>query len=392
MEGQLSAELLSELELLPIDEAIGVDFETWGLQPYHPDFRLRSIAIHSRLVSLAIDFGSVDYSSSQRSALMAGLWAFLLKRRVIAHNFWFEGAIIYRFAGALPEQFSCTRLLYKTLASEGWLGQSWGLKDAMVDILNWPVNNDDLNEWLKTNKKSAANMSDAPWEIIGPYNQLDAAATYELWSYFSGVIEGHEWQEYFVGYIQEAYSEYKQLLTSNHYGIPVDQDALAAYKVTTTNEAQECKDAFLGHKDVCTHITKFNENVVAQLADTEPPKLTAAGKVSARWQTWEAKMTEFSNTNHFNTDSSKHLQWLLYGQIKLVPPDTTEGGDPSVDKTSLTSLSAEFPPLKELLQYRTKRDVLKFLTSLEANIIDGVYRPSYKVPGPVTSRLACGAE
>jgi DNA polymerase I-like protein with 3'-5' exonuclease and polymerase domains len=341
------------------------------------------------MVSLAIDLSPLP-----RPALMAGLWAFLLKRKVVAHNFWFEGAIIYRFAGALPEQFSCTRLLFKMLASEGWLGQSWGLKEAMVDILNWPVNTTFLNEWLKQNKKTAAQMSDAPWHILGWYNQLDAAATYELWQCFTDTLESGNfaWKDYFVDYIQEAYSEYRQLLTSNHVGIPIDQEALLNYKTQIERNIVELSTKFLTDVSIVEYITKFNKNVVEQLLEKEPPSTTASGKPSTRHAVWKAKLEVLMNTNHFNLDSPKHLQWLLYGQLKLSPPDTTEKGDPSVDKTSLKMLSSTFSPLKSLLEYRTHRDVLKFLVSLESSIIDGMYRPSYKVPGPVTSRLSCGVE
>jgi hypothetical protein len=343
------------------------------------------------MVSLAIDLGSLSAFDSQGSALMAGLWAFILKRKVIAHNWFFEGAIIKRFTGQLPVQFSCTRLLYKMLASEGWLGQSWGLKTAMVDILGWEANNLDLNVWLKDNKKTAKDMADAPWEILGKYNQLDAAATYELWEYFGRVVEDNydTWGQFFAGYLGEAYGEYRQILEANHTGIVVDQLALAEYKAAVDAKIADYEKQFLEAPTVKPHIESFNRNVLEQLRGQEPERHTKTGGVASRWTKWSEKMAEFETLNHFNTDSNSHLQWLFYGQMGKKVVDRTPGGDPAVNKAALKNLGEE---AAILLAYREQRDVRKFLTSLEEGLIDGVYRPSYKIPGTVSSRLSAGSD
>jgi DNA polymerase I-like protein with 3'-5' exonuclease and polymerase domains len=320
---------------------------------------------------------------------MAGLWAFLLKRKLIAHNWFFEGAIIKRFSGELPAQFSCTRLLFKMLASEGWLGQSWGLKDAMVDILGWEANNHDLNAWLKANKKTAKDMSDAPWEILGKYNQLDSAATYELWQYFGRVVDDNfdTWGRFFNGYMAEAYGEYRQILEANHTGIDVDKQALDEYATAIDARIADLERQFLEFPTVSPHIKSFNENVLQQLRGQEPERLTKAGRVASRWESWSAKMEVYKTLNHFNSDSNAHLQWLFYGQMGKAVVERTEKGDPAVNKAALKKLGEE---AALLLAYREQRDVRKFLTSLSDATIDGKYRPSYKVPGAVSSRLSCG--
>jgi DNA polymerase I-like protein with 3'-5' exonuclease and polymerase domains len=98
-------------------------------------------------------------------------------------------------------------------------------------------------------------------------------------------------------------------------------------------------------------------------------------------------MAEYETLNHFNTDSNAHLQWLFYGQMNKAVVERTPAGDPAVNKAALKKLGEE---AAILLSYREQRDVRKFLTSLTEGLIDGVYRPSYKVCGALTSRLSCG--
>ena len=66
---------------------------------------------------------------------------------------------------------------------------------------------------------------------------------------------------------------------------------------------------------------------------------------------------------------------------------TTDGGVMQVNKKALEKLEW-FGKL--LLDYRAKRDELKFVTALLENQIDGNIHISIKVPGTISTRCSAG--
>jgi DNA polymerase-1 len=121
--------------------------------------------------------------------------------------------------------------------------------------------------------------------------------------------------------------------------------------------------------------------------EARPPEFTKDGKVTARYTKWLEKCRQYQQVQHFNLDSNSHLKWLFFDRMRLPVLERTEKGEPSVGKKTLNKMGGV---AKILLEYRSQRDVRKFLTSLEENQIDGKFRPSYKVVGTVSSRLSCG--
>lgn len=337
-----------------------------------------------------MDLGRIA-GSGPLSPLEQEFFEWLSTQHLIAHHAFFDIAVLERLTGGRIEDFSCTKLLYKLLASEGFFGQEWGLKSAMQDLLRWSVNTDDLNAWLKANKKKKSEMSDAPFDILGRYNQLDAAATWELYKLFRETIEANQegWAAYIVDYLREAYSEYRQILDVNHTGIPVDMEWLTQYTAKTEAAAKRLLDEFLSQSQVAPHIQVFNETQVKDLLSAEPAPLTKTGKPAANHLKWQAKVQEAKVTQHFNVSSNDHLSWLFYERVHMPVKRVTDKGNPAVDKKALELMGG---PADKLLKYRKERDLLKFLHSLASNIIDGAYRPQYRLAGTLTQRLSCGAD
>lgn len=133
---------------------MALDIETRGNDPS----RLDSVVVG---VGLSDDRGSIyiDLRESHPDT-----WIWLLQRLerervpLIAHNLFFDASYTLRDLRAAGHPTGwlnwqhCTYALYKLLASEGWPGQRWGLKDAQVALLGWPESNDKLlRRWLVEN-------------------------------------------------------------------------------------------------------------------------------------------------------------------------------------------------------------------------------------------------
>lgn len=134
-----------------------IDLETRGTRPERPETAVVGIGIATRFKDgsravVYIDYPSLDeyHQSLLISAIVnaRGVW--------VAHNQLFDGMMLTREARRFnmfaPEFLACTFGMYHQLASEGWKGQTWGLKDAQVNLLGWPESNEKERDlWLVRN-------------------------------------------------------------------------------------------------------------------------------------------------------------------------------------------------------------------------------------------------
>lgn len=166
---------------------LAIDFETRG-----NDYSLPDTDAYVVGVGLAWDKGScyVDLADTQPSELYELIRLIQNHKGLIAHNVYFDGGWIRRDLGGHANWLACTFGLYMQCASEGFEGQKWGLKEAMVDVLLWSDTNEtELDTWLVENGYKKQNnaplkgeMWRAPASILGKYCVLDAEATYLLYT------------------------------------------------------------------------------------------------------------------------------------------------------------------------------------------------------------------
>jgi DNA polymerase I-like protein with 3'-5' exonuclease and polymerase domains len=357
------------------------DLETHGTNP--KTGTVRSVAIANDAGTLAVDLEALTWNDRRTFT------SWLLEQPLVAHNMVFDGAWLYEKTDKMPQMEACTLVLFKLLATEGYLGQRWGLKQAMVDVLGWEESNEaDLYGWLKDNKLKAKDMAQAPWDILGKYNALDAAGTWQLYKALRATIEEHGWENNVLEFHRKDFVNLIKLLIEQQIsGMSIDIQALEKFDTQLSEKIEEKRQEFLADPEVKPHVEYYQEVIIEELKKLEPPKLTKKGEITARYQKWEEKVAEAHNRIDFNIDSTQQLQWLFYERLFYECPIKTEKGVTSVGKKALPHLGALGKLLKE---YRELRDRRKFVTALKNVHQNGVLYPTIKPHGTLTGRSSGG--
>ncbi len=362
---------------------VAFDFETKGLDPTLPDTSIRC-------VSFANDAGcySIDFEGGLPREGRAFLFEWMARQRLVAHNYTYDGLWLASELGwVIPAHF-CTFGAFRQLATEQFLGQRWSLKYAMTEVLGWPeVNNLDLKSWLAENKMGMGQMSWAPFDILGRYNALDSAATWQLYKYFLTFKDKFPvwWDYHTVDYANET----TLLIEQQLLGLTIDVEQLIRFGAELDEKIEIKLAEFLARPEVAPHIVEFNRQQVAELIAAEPPQFKKGGGVTSRWLKWQEKVETAKQTSFFNTDSPQQLTWLFYSAMKLRVQRTTKKGEPSVDAKAIAQMGRVGGLL---LEYRNLRDVRKFVTAVGNVQKNGILHPSIKNPATVTSRLGGGVD
>jgi hypothetical protein len=303
---------------------MAIDYETTGLMP-HEGGRVVGVGFSDSRGSVYFPVLE-DYSNVR--AILAGL----AKAGVplIAHNLYFEMIWTDHIRSGTsipaPNFMACTYATYRHLASEGYIGQEWGLKSAQKELLCWEDTNEvHLDQWLVEHgyvgnyskepkdgyypvmldgaqryaKPRKGEMWRAPADILGHYCALDADATWQLWTHvFYPALERFETLR---KWLIELYPSYIATMTEQYdRGVLIDRQFLSDYKEELRRKSltleEDLRAAFKPHIDVWnaaiveeyrTHEpTKYKKSKELQ---PEPPKYTAKGEVTARWLKWSHK-------------------------------------------------------------------------------------------------------
>jgi len=233
---------------------------------------------------------------------------------LIGHNLFFDAAWPLRDLGLWLNWRHCTYALYKLLATEGWTGQKWGLKNAQVDLLGWPESNEaELDSWLVNNgfgkrqrssttgeeilRPVKGEMWRAPKEILGRYCALDADSTFLL--YTSVLLPALERFNALKIYCSEPYINYVRLLIEQKLsGLLVDRKKLKRYNGRLLKEIEQAKNAILSAPEIQpfmtarlntvlgSHQAKEPEKYLKRKIGAEPKKINKDGSTSKQWQAW----------------------------------------------------------------------------------------------------------
>ena len=353
------------------EEAVIVDLETKGTVAAHPDFRIVTVGLGCSIGSIALDVSGMD-----KAAILLVLKS-IIHLPLMAHNLYFDasGFAAYGVPFESVKWHGCTYVLYKSLASEGLLGQQHGLKAAQRDMLGWEHTNEEgIDEWLvsngyvtdlsklstltspelriarynerdkKGNRKlhpDKGEMWRTPFSILGPYCALDCESTWLLYTHVLKPalqrIPPQTWEMH-----QEGFLPLIGILIDNHFsGLTVDTVKLSAYNDELMAQIAILKKEFREHHQLADHIRGVEEQWVAEIPVPSPFKKD--GKPSKLYANYLSKIEEIkAGTNpklnkdfHFNVNGNE-MRELLYGvlvQTEITRPH--EGAD-STGKFKIT--------------------------------------------------------
>lgn len=322
------------------------------------------------------------------------LHLFEAKVPLVAHNVAFDASFLTRDLNLLlditnPQEFVyhnwklCTLVQAKALSNEGFLQQSWGLKNLQVNLLGWESKGDvELDKWLTENGHTnnqgnvqKGEMWRAPAEILGHYACMDADATYLLWNKVLAPVydrfRAHQKiTEYFMTLILTLV---RQQLT----GMRIDLPRLRAYSEELETKIEETKAEFFEmprikplvearqaktlqellfveparykkQKELCAEPKKFNIN--GTLSKTwekweqkrlNPPPL----EESSHWTRWNKKLEELKEQKEFfNLNSALDKREIFYeslGYPVLLFTDSEDNPQPSVDSDAMRGFGEE---------------------------------------------------
>ena len=376
------SEIKIYLDNLSLQREMALDFETYSLDPRSD---IRSVSFCNDHCCVAIDLLGISADIKQYIA------EFIYSQELIAHNIMMEGAFLYERWEQHPKYHCCTYGLYKMLSSEGYPEQRYGCKEAMMDVLGWTERNDiQLTNWLIENNKDKSQMSDAPWEILGPYNALDAAASWQLYKYFKSVLENNDWGGAVWEFHQVEFMNQVELLIEQQLsGMNIDVKKAVEYGEKLDFDIDRMRKEFVELPEVAPLVEEYQQQIVNKLLAKEPTRYKKDGETSARWYDWMGQLQLQSTAIDFNIDSPKQLAWLLGEGLGIDNPIVTGKNETfSVGKKALKYFGDIG---KFLAKYRKLRDKRKFVTSLINIQEDGMFFPKVKSYGTMTGRASGGA-
>lgn len=393
------------LRLPPPGTAVALDFETRGTDASDPNFMVVGAGLAwwagEEIMSVYYNLNGINLTFVK--ALVDKLFTYELS----AHNVMFDAAALWRMAKDLerPELWAnwsvCTYGLYRQLASEGHPSQRWSLEYAQYELLGWERSNkDDVAEWLIahgfTKRQKDGYVADkaelwrVPPEILGRYCCMDASSTLQLLSYvllpavdrFPEVMDYHQ---------KEFMDLTKSILEAFFRGIWIDKEALEAHVAKLESDIVRLTQGILDYPAAKSGVEEYNKFKIEEIRAKEPAKLTKAGKESANWVKWKAKLEKAEATQHFNLASPTQLNWLLYEWMEFPAKFLTDSGGPSSCEDALLGMG-EFGRL--IIDERALETELGFIkTCLEKLRFDAaegrwLLHPQYRNPGTLTERLA----
>ena len=362
----------------------GLDFESNGPDPTAQDFEVRTVGLANDSYCI-----SLDLLGAQEADLSA-LWAFLSTLEYVAHNCQFEGGVLKKYSGSIGNMICDTFGVFGHLATER--RQPLGLDAAMDELLGLKKEGDKVKDHMKANKWTWADVNKFDFEILGRYNAIDAYGHWELYKYFCKVVDSYKdtWGQYFWQFHREDFliGEVENQIEAKFLGIDIDEKELKSTLADHIGKQHNAMNAFLNNDEIETYINEYNSEILKSYIEGEPPKHKKNGDIAVRWENWNNRTAEVTNTQHFNTNSSTQLRWLFFEKMGLIPHKYTDKGEPSTDEASLKQLGIHGALL---LKYRKLTTEIKFMKQIDLTMVDGKIRPSVKVPGTVSSRAAGGS-
>ena len=312
----------------------------------------------------------------------------LCKSELVAFNTKFDGGFLQKFCGKWLNWTGCAYGLFKQLANEGYPDQEWNLEYAQLNVLGWGrTNKDPLDEALAEAGVDKGSIHLLDPQFVGEYCASDADAAWQLWQVLTDTCAkigptGAMLLDYHTRYFL---TEVRLLVAQQMRGLWIDRDQMKQVQVDNERQIAESMERFLVHPDVAPHITEYNAGAEAEYLTTEPPKLTAKGEVSKRWEAWVARKSDWIAARSFNTNSKPMLAWLFFERMGFKSLKNTPAGKPSVDRTVLPLLGEAGILLANYNLFLKRRGYIAAV--LEKSERDSCVHPDFNSVGAVTGRL-----
>jgi DNA polymerase I-like protein with 3'-5' exonuclease and polymerase domains len=363
---------------LPVDGGLwAIDIETTGVDAADPACRIVGIGLANATSCYYFDLDSATPEA------IAYLKSWLATVQLTAFNVGFEAAFLQAWTGVWLDWRFCSYAFFKNLSSEGYPGQSWNLETAQREVLGWESSNKTAMEAaLKERGLTKARMSELPAEILGPYCSSDADAAWQLYEELTAQCQ---WPAQ-MDYHQRLFlTEVRLLVQQQLRGIDVKQDLLQSCHQELIAKIDASMNAFLNHPQVASHIQAHNTEVHAAWKAAEPPRLTKAGKESARWWAWAEREARWMEERGFNPNSKQQLEVLFYDKLGYRARKFTETGRRVVDRKVLPSLGEPGKLLNEYNLMVKRRGYVEAV--IEKARRDGCIHPQFNTVGTITTRL-----
>jgi len=304
-----------------IEGPIIVDFETTGLNIFAVDFRAVGIAIAGKNLEGGIYF-SLKNKENAKELIKA-----LCKRNLVAHNVCYDAAVLeilcnkYNLPSTLSPRWPWkwdTISMYFHLSQHEWMGQSYGLKAAQIDVLGWKYKGDvELDEWLAENGLGKGDMWQAPDSILGKYGCYDVQATYQLFEHLIPQLEAFPDAVEFISQVEVPY-HYRSIVEMRFHGIKIDVDKLAKLKNDIDSEIESFSKDFLKLPEVASWAEKVNKKIIEGIK--EPPKYKKDGKIQSRYTKYLEKINNTTPESWFNINSKNQMRDLFFNHIYSIEP------------------------------------------------------------------------
>lgn len=423
---ELVDRIISDLQNQPV---VALDFETRGTDSWGTPETNYVVGV-GLAWEQAVLYLDLSYDSVIRQYVLEKLTTV---PNLVAHNVMFDGSWIRSATGLHGQWLACTYGLYRQLATEGFDGQRWGLKQAQVDLLGWEESNEGaLGEWLITNGHSKGNgtapewgeMWRAPADILGYYCALDADACYQLYTRVlqPALSQYPRLQEY---HGREFLSLTCDLIDQVARGISVDIESLRNHYSSVASVRTEVESVIRGHEKYGPLIREWEDfrrreglgpeppqYKKGRPCPPEPPRYRKDGQPSKNWVKWDENkraglydvqiskvwenwcvrrdqiMSGAVSKYNFNLASAIHRRHLLYDELAYPVILTTDSGLPATGGKALKGMGEIGQLLRRMDKAEKERGYIEaYLEAVEA-APDGRIHPGFRVPGTLTGRLA----
>lgn len=405
------------LSQIPAGSTVAVDIETQGTQ---------AADVSTRIVGVGVSWsGGTYYFDLETNSAEANqaLADFLVRSDIalVGHNVFFDGTFLQRDLGQWLNWQWDTFGLFRQLASEGWIGQKYGLKDAQITLLGWDTRGDEeLSEYLVKQgyvknpevyngekwtaesryekylegkvRPDKGEMWRAPADILGYYCGLDAYSTLQLFqTVFIPVIESwpENWQVVFCDYHDKFLDEVRMLAAQQLRGIDIDTSLLDLFGHKLVEFIDMSRDDFGNHPRISAAVAAYNLQYLAKIKarepvkykklpilGPEPAKLTKAGKPSSSWEKWDIKRQKIEALGPGELSKGWQNWNAEYAQEEAVVRDTPVG-----------HFNISSGPQRRWLFYDFLGNEVKVKTKSDLPATDKKALPGFGEPGKLLSRI-----
>jgi DNA polymerase I-like protein with 3'-5' exonuclease and polymerase domains len=285
---------ISQLEryiLKPVSrDIVAIDLETRGLTPFYPHV-YKDMSHKPAIMGVGFGYSTKQeykgaYINLTRQSIptLKHLCKRLGDLHLIAHNAMFDGLGLRHLGLTLgvdvrPNWVGCTYGWFKQLASQDFIGQRHGLKDAQVNLLGWDAKGDiELDNWLidngyftKSTKKGVTTLRPtkgemwrAPIETLGHYCALDCISTLQLFDkVFEPTIKKHPmlWEYHDKPFIRSIH----EIIDQQIDGTPVDLPLLKKHKSQVEENIASIKKEFFALPEVIPHLEEWRDLKISKV-------------------------------------------------------------------------------------------------------------------------------